>query len=76
MASKIGQHAALEVFIFQIERSPLSRDAPVHQTVTQGVGIIEERASVKKIEWWIRVRKSFVRGRNGHRVFPDSHRGC
>src|SRR6266849_839941 len=44
VASEVRQHGALQIFIFEIERSPLSRTASVHEVMTQGVGIIEESA--------------------------------
>jgi len=34
MTPEIGKNAAFQIFIFQIERSPLSRYASVHQIVT------------------------------------------
>ena len=75
MASEVGKNGALQILVFEIQGSPLSRCPTVRKIVAQGIGVVREAAGRELIERRIWIGKSFLGGRNDPGVFPDPDRG-
>ena len=72
MPSQIGQHGALQVFVFQKNRAPCVILAAIAQVVAQRVGIIKPAVG-KLIEWRIGIWSILFIGRQGQSALPDAN---
>jgi hypothetical protein len=61
MTSQIGQHPALQVFIFEEHRPPGVIRTVIAQTVSESIRIVKTAISIL-IEWGIGVRRALFIG--------------
>ena len=72
MPADVGQHGALQIFVFQVDRAPRVIDAAAGQILAQRVGIVEAIGS-ELVEGRIGIGQSLFVSRQRERSLPDAH---
>jgi hypothetical protein len=72
VATDIWKHRALQVFVFEVDRTPRFFDTVPRQIVPKRVWIVEA-ISRELVKRRIGIGQSFFIGRNRERTFPNSH---